>query len=298
MDLQKITEFIDYCRVAKNLSDKTLAAYKNDLNSFQNYYQNEENASIMGYISFLVKTNHKITTVKRHLSTLKQFYKFVYKNNKSDNPMLNLDFKLKSEKLLPRTITTQEVKRIFDVLYTTKSKYNMSELKKLQIYRDIALIDLLCSTGIRIGEAASITIDDINLRARTILIHGKGRKERLVYLSCQDTVDNLKNYLMIRSQYKIKHNYLFINRFFEPIMIKSLENIFFKYRDLAKINHSATPHYLRHTFATNLLKNGADLRTIQELLGHSNISVTERYTEVSDQLKIKILKKYNFRNNL
>lgn len=298
MNLEKITDFIDFCRIAKNLSDKTLIAYQNDLNNFREFTQNENNSSIFSYISYLVETNHKATTIKRHLSSLNRYFAFIYKDNKHENPMLSLDFKLKTEKLLPRTISTAEVRKIFDTLYKIKSKDNLTEPQKLRICRDIAIIDILCSTGIRIGEAASITLDDINLRARTILIHGKGKKERLVFLSCQETVDNIKEFLTLRNQHKVEHKYLFINRYYEPIKTQSIENLFFKYRDMAKINHNATPHYLRHTFATNLLANGADLRSVQELLGHSNIAVTERYTEVSNQMKIKVLKKYNFRNNL
>lgn len=294
----KISEFIAFCRIGKNLSDKTLTAYLRDLLAFHNYMKNHDDTSLYSYVSFLIKSGLKTTTIKRHLSSISQYYKYVYRNNKLDNPMLQFDFKLKTEKLLPKTITIYDVKKIFATLHKIKAKRNLTDSQLFQIDRDISIIDLLCSTGIRIGEAAAITLADLDLRSRLMLIHGKGKKERIVFLSCQETVDNIKEWLSLRKQYNITHNYMFVSRSLKPITARSVADIFYKYRDLAKINPKATPHYLRHTFATNLLANGADLRSVQELLGHSSISATERYTEVTTQQKIKVLKKYNFRNNL
>ena len=129
-----------------------------------------------------------------------------------------------------------------------------------------------------------------------MLIHGKGRKERLLYLSSSDTINNIKKWLDIKSNHL--SNYLFLNRYGNPLTIHSFEDIFYKYRDLSKINHYSIPHYLRHTFATNLLTNGADIRSAQDILGHSSISTTEIYTEVSINRKQEILLKYNYRNNI
>ena len=116
----KISEFIDYCRVTKNLSEKTLLAYRNDLRSFHKFFQGKKNKTITDYISYLIDTKHKSTTIKRHLATISQYYKYIYRGNRSGNPMLNFEIKLKSEKTLPRTITTNEVKKIFDTLYKIK----------------------------------------------------------------------------------------------------------------------------------------------------------------------------------
>lgn len=162
--------------------------------------------------------------------------------------------------------------------------------------RNLAIIDLLISTGIRIGEICSIKLTDINIIDKTLLIHGKGRKERLLYLSSDETINNIKKWLDIRSSHL--NNHIFLNRYGNPLTIHSIEDIFYKYRDLAKINPNSTPHYLRHTFATNLLINGADLRSVQEILGHSNISTTEIYTEISINRKQEILNKYNYKNKI
>ena len=293
----KIPEFISYCKLTKNLSEKTILAYRQDLKTFLGFIDEVSNVSVMNYVSYLMETGHKSSTIKRHLATIKQFFKYLYKNNRLANPMLEFDFKLKSEKVLPRTITVHDIKKLLTVL--EKLKTNMrSPFQQFQLTRDTALIDLLCSTGIRIGEASAITLADLDLRSRIILIHGKGKKERLIYLSCEQTIDHLKAWLLMRKSLQIKHAYLFVNRSFAPISIHAIEDIFAKYKNWAKINPKATPHYLRHTFATNLLANGADLRSVQEILGHSNISITERYTEVTTTRKIKVLKKYNYRNTI
>lgn len=293
---KQLSGFLNFCRFSKNLGEKTITAYRSDLELYANYVTAHAGNTIMDYISAL-STNHKTSTIKRHLASIKQFFKYVYRNNRSENPLLQFEFKLKSEKTLPRTIPVHSVKKLLTVAERIIEK-PLSPFQTLQTVRNIALLDLLCSTGIRIGEAAAIRLDDIDLRTRIILIHGKGKKERLLYLSCAGTVENLKAWMKLRKTIETDHDFLFMNRNGFPISIHAIEDIFYKYRDLAKINPNATPHYLRHTFATNLLANGADLRAVQEILGHSNIAITERYTEVTATRKIKVLKKYNYRNKL
>lgn len=292
--LDQIEDFLGFCRFNKNLGEKTLVAYNSDLGLFADYLAMHPDANITSYVSYMAK-NHKISTIKRHLATIKQYYKYVYRNNRLDNPILKYEFKLKEERGLPRTMSIHSVKKLLKAA-EEKRDTSQSNFQIFQSIRDVALIDLLCSTGIRIGEAAAIQMEDIDLRTRIILIHGKGKKERLIYISCLETMTNLKAWICLRKTIAPNHNFLFINRNRCPISIHAIEDIFYKYRDLAKINLKVTPHYLRHTFATNLLANGADLRSVQEILGHSNISITERYTEVTTTRKIKVLKKYNYRN--
>ena len=188
------------------------------------------------------------------------------------------------------------MKKIIKTLYENIDK--SSFYTTFQSYRDLALIDLLISSGIRIGEACKIQVEDIDFSSSIILIHGKGRKERLIYISSKETIDNLKQYIEIRNKKQIDNNYLFVNKHGNKISINSIDNIYRKYKKLANINKNSTPHYLRHTFATNLLANGADIRSVQEILGHANVSITERYTEVTTNRKVEVLSKYNYRNNL
>ncbi len=291
-----MTEFIAHCKITKNLSDKTICAYKQDIADYERYVE-ENGGNPMTYVSYMFDTHHKVSTIKRHLATLHQYFKYIYRNDKLANPMLQYEFHLKQEKVLPRTITVREVKKLLTTLYKIRDNA-VTPFATFQITRDLAMIDLLCSTGMRIGEVAAMTLDDIDLRSRIVLIHGKGKKERLIYLSCNETVANIKNWLSLRGSMRPDHPFVFFNRHKGPISIHGIEDIFNKYKRLADINIHATPHYLRHTFATNLLANGSDLRSVQEILGHSNVSITERYTEVTTSRKIKVLKKFNYRNNL
>lgn len=184
------------------------------------------------------------------------------------------------------------------LLKTVSSSYHNedTEHRIFQGCRDTAIIDLLICTGIRIGELKSIKMEDIYKYERSILIHGKGKKERFIYISSNDTWKNLKKYIKIRKKKNCKVDNLFVNRYGESLTIYSIEDIYAKYIKMAKLSHS-TPHYLRHTFATNLLNNGADIRSVQEILGHSSVSTTQIYTEVSITRKQEVLSKYNYRNN-
>jgi len=184
------------------------------------------------------------------------------------------------------------------LLSTIENNLNTSKTST-QIWkstRDLALIDILISTGIRIGEASDISLEDIIHSERTILIHGKGRKQRLIYISCHQTWRNLMNWLKIWKTKPTNTNKLFVNRYGDPISIHGIEYIYRTIKAKSGINTKSTPHYLRHTFATNLLANGADLRSVQEILGHSSIATTEIYTEVTVGRKKQVLNKYNYRN--
>ena len=238
----------------------------------------------------------KDSSIKRKIISLKIFAQYLFDNNfLTTYPFQKLKFKYKQEHKLPKILTIEEVEKLLNCI-TSSFSLSSSNFKIYEGTRDLAIIDLLISTGIRIGEICSIKLADINIKNKTLLIHGKGKKERLLFLSCEDTIKNLKKWLDIRSNHQ--NNHLFLNRYGNPLTIHSIEDIFYKYRDLAKINPIATPHYLRHTFATNLLINGADIRSVQEILGHSNISTTEIYTEISLNHKQDVLNKYNFRNKI
>ena len=208
-----------------------------------------------------------------------------------------LKINFKKEKRLPKTLTVKEVSKILDTVDKKLEKVTSS----FSIYintRDAAVIDLLITTGMRINELSSLTLEDIIHYDHTILIHGKGRKQRLIYISSQITWDRLKNWLKVRKEVDSDCSYVFLNRYYKRLSIYAIEDIYTKYRNAAKINEKSTPHYLRHTFATNLLSNGADIRSVQEILGHSSISTTQIYTEITNKRKRQVLSKFNYRNKL
>lgn len=291
-----LSNFINYLQATKNLSDKTLKAYTSDLKQFFEYENNVIQPDICAFITFLnVQLKLKDTSIRRKIITLKNFYNYLLDNEIINySPFRKLKFRFKQEKKLPKTLTVNEISKIlkcFDIDQTS-----LSSFAQKKYIRDAALLDLLICTGIRIGEAAALSIDDIILSERTLLIHGKGRKQRLIYISSSQTWERLKALIKERKNCNKKH--LFVNRYGQPLSIHGIEDIYKKYIKKAQITTKSTPHYLRHTFATNLLANGADLRSVQEILGHASVATTQIYTEVTTARKKQVLRKFNYRNKI
>lgn len=291
-----IKNFIEYLKSTKNLSSKTLEAYSIDLKTFMQVEKNLLEPNIRAYVLHLQSLGLKDSSVKRKIVTLRVFYEYLY-NEKiiSYSPFFNLKFKFRQERKLPKTLSISEVRRLLDCFICESE--NTTDFSHRQFVRDCALIDLLISTGIRVAEAAAIKFDDIITYEHAVLIHGKGRKQRIIYISSNETWQRLLAQFKMQKRLS-STSFLFTNRNDKPLTSHSIEKIYKKYADVAKINPVSTPHYLRHTFATNLLANGADLRSVQELLGHASIATTQIYTEVSSQRKKQVLRKYNYRNRL
>ena len=291
-----LSKFINYLKVTKNLSQKTLAAYSSDLKQFVAYEQDILNPDICAFISYLSSDlNLKDASIRRKIVTLKNFYDYLLDNDIiTASPFKKLKFKFKQERKLPKTLPVSDINKILQCFDTETACF--SQFAQKEFVRDAALIDLLISTGIRIGEAVAITLDDIIASERTLLIHGKGRKQRLIYISSPVTWSRIKT--LVKERVQSSNSYLFVNRYGQPITIHGVEDIYKKYIKKAQINTKSTPHYLRHTFATNLLANGADLRSVQEILGHASVATTQIYTEVTTNRKKQVLKKYNYRNKL
>ncbi len=298
-----LKNFLIELSCTKNLDSKTLKAYKSDLFGLykfllQNNVTKINSKHLIMYVTYL-KDNQKLkeSSLRRKIISFKLFFNYLCaKKIIKSNYMKEINFKFKKEHRLPKTLNVNNIKSLLDYV-TSYSQKDLSPFKKRYVIRDIAIIDILISTGMRIGELSSIKVCDIDLEEKTILIHGKGKKERLLYFSSDETIKHIKEWLNTRDNGNLKTDNLFVNRYGNCLSIHSIEAIYEKYRKLSDIPRS-TPHYLRHTFATNLLNNGADIRAVQELLGHSSISTTEIYTEVSTNRKQEVLMKYNYRNNL
>ena len=294
-------EFLQIIQSTKNLSDKTVLAYRSDLKDFQAFLQDNDldETVILKYVQILSKERGlKDNTVCRKLITLKMFFSFLYEQGYADvNYYQNHHFRYKKERRLPKTLAVKETSKLLAYLSDCAAK-ETTEFEKWKSIRNLALIDVLISTGIRIAEASNISLGDIIHSERTILIHGKGRKQRLIYISCNETWNNLTRWLKIRKSKPTNTDKVFVNRSGEQLSIHGIEYIYNYTKTACGINEKSTPHYLRHTFATNLLANGADLRSVQEILGHSSVATTEIYTEVTTKRKKQVLNKYNYRNKL
>jgi len=294
-------KFIDEMQTTKNLAEKTVIAYRSDLNAFIDYLNGAElrDEELVNYVRWLVNERKlKTSTINRKVIVIKMFINYLqqHKHIEAFGSILNT-IKLRQEKKLPKTLDLNEVDRLLkkahESVIEAKSEYDI-----WRATRNLALLDILISTGIRIAEAAAIRLDDIIFSEKVILINGKGKKQRLIYISCSETWKHLNSWLNLRSKMHTQTDAVFVNRYAQQIGIHGIEYIYNSIKYSACVNSKSTPHYLRHTFATNLLANGADLRSVQEILGHSNVSVTERYTEVTVERKKQVLDRFNYRNNL
>lgn len=293
--------FINTLKSTRNLSEKTIIAYNSDLKDFLLYVETHmiDEEIILKYINHLVETRRlKASTINRKTILLKQLFKYLYEKKYIPRNYYNIHpIKFRQEMQLPKTLSIIEVSKLLNHLKMERS----NAVTKHDIWRasrNLALVDVLVSTGIRVQELSDIELDDIDITEHTILIHGKGRKQRLLYISCQQTWDNVTEWMSLRNSKFTNTDSLFVNKYGDKISVYGIEYIFRELKKETMINTNATPHFLRHTFATNLLENGADIRSVQELLGHSSVSTTQIYTEVTTERKKRVLNNYNYRNKL
>lgn len=265
-------EFLNYLKKEKGFSENTVKNYEIDLNQFEEYLKqnkikNPNFGQIRNYIKFLEEKKYKERTISRKISTLKSYYKYLESEKIiKDNP-LNLISNPKTPKNLPNYLNYEDIEKMLN----TPEENKVGEREKL-------IIEMLYSCGLRVGELVNIKITDINQKERKILIHGKGKKERYTYYGtkCQNL---LKIYL---KNYEPK-DYLLTNKHQKKLDEKIVRNIVTDISRKSGIEKHITPHTLRHTYATHMLNEGADLKTVSELLGHENLSTTQIYTHVSNE---------------
>ena len=189
----------------------------------------------------------------------------------------------------------EEIKNLISATSMEFQSVSTDYKRRLSI-RNMCIIELLFCLGLRIGEISALDLCDYNRDENTLLIHGKGNKERMLFISSPVVCQKMKLWIRTRDELQPKDNAIFVNHRGDRLGIYGIEKIFYKYRQLSGINPHSTPHYLRHSFATQLLNNGANIRDVQELMGHNSIATTQIYTEISITRKKEILEKYNGRN--
>ena len=288
MDYKLISTYLDYCKTHKRLSSHTIRAYKNDLMQFYNSdYDNVES-----YIEQLTQSNIKTNTLRRKIACMKVFYNYLkYQNIIEENPFNQLRFQFRTEKILPKTIPYNILKNIFLYL-EQRVVISKTDFQKRKAERNLLIISLLLSTGIRISELCHIHLKDINLSNKTLHIIGKGKKERILFLGDQTTFNLLETY--INKNGKESNDFLFPGKHSpKPLSEQSVRLILKRIVEQNSLSKTITPHMFRHSFATMLLDNDVDIRYIQQILGHSSISITQIYTHVSHSKQKEILSSFN-----
>jgi len=281
--LSHYKEFFDYLGIERNMSPLTVKAYKRDLDEFTIFLGKEDikedeidHRILRFYSSSLMMKKNSKKTIARKLSSLRTYYRFLNKNGYRDNNPFTYFERQKLDKKLPEVLTIKEVMDLMEI--------EISESRDLNL-RNKALIHLLYSSGVRVSELVNIKLDDIYWESQEIKVLGKGNKERFVMLY-DEAVNILKSYCETSRLNLIKGEdcgYLFVNRLGQKMTPRGVESVLKEMGNHMRPPKSIYPHILRHSFATHLLDGGADLRSIQELLGHDSIEATQVYTHLSTQ---------------
>lgn len=280
-----ISNYLEFCQSQKRLDKKTVKAYRIDLRQFSEQMSANEAADITPealeqYIASLHKTC-KPKTAKRKIASVKAFFHYLeYKDILRVNPFNKIQVRFREPVILPKTIPLSTLETFLSAMYRQRLLAK-TPLQKRNALRDIAVIELLFATGMRISELCSLKSSNVNLTDKSILIYGKGSKERRLQIGNEDTLRVLTEYKQEYLEAITRCGYFFVNQCGRPLSDQSVRRMIYKYSSLASIDLRITPHMFRHTFATCLLDADVDIRYIQEMLGHSSINITEIYTHVT-----------------
>ena len=294
-----ITQYLLHCKFQKGLSEKTLKAYKIDLKQFSVFVGEQvfSKELLQDYVTILFK-QYKIKSVKRKIASLKSFFNYLeYEEILVTNPFKKLRIKLHEPFILPRTIPLNTIDLLLKYAYQRKT-LAITVYQYRTCLRDIAVLELLFATGMRISELCSIKPDCINLEDGTIKIYGKGAKERILQIGNTDVLAAVREYGEAFSNTIGSSNCFFVNRLGHQLSDQSIRNMINQYADLAGIGQHITPHMFRHSFATLLLEEDVDIRYIQQLLGHSAITTIGSYTHVTLNKQRDILTTKHPRNKI
>ncbi|WP_184663584.1 site-specific tyrosine recombinase XerD [Texcoconibacillus texcoconensis] len=279
---EALQSFIHYSIVERGLSKNTTNAYERDLNPYILYLKKVEKVeqldginrtAIMHYLYHLREQEKAVSTIARTISSIRAFHQFLLREQRvTEDPTVHIEIP-KAKKALPKVLSTSEVEALL----------NVPDLKTPLGQRNKSMLEVLYATGLRVSELCDLKLSDVHLQMGFIRCVGKGNKERIIPLG-KMAQEALSTYLSRGRGILIKgkdHDFLFVNQHGRPISRQGFWKVLKKLAQGARIEKTLTPHTLRHSFATHLLENGADLRAVQEMLGHADISTTEIYTHVS-----------------
>ncbi len=298
MDLKyNVKVYLEFCKKNKGLSDKTIKAYRIDLNQLINFYEkNSEDFNKNFLVSYISELNvYKPKTIKRKIASLKAFCSYLeFEDIIEYNPFHKIKTKLKEPVVLPKVILTENIKILFKYLYDTLNEKDKDTKEYIYMLRDVTAIELLFCTGARISEVCNLKKNSFDWSGLSVKFLGKGSKERVIYITNSDVIKILNEYYNISKN--IDCEYFFINRLNSRLSEQSLRFSIYKYVKKAGISQYINPHMFRHSFATLLLDDDVDIRYIQNILGHSSITTTQIYTHVSLSKQKEIMIKNNPRN--
>lgn len=295
--LQYIDEYLLFCKEQKRLDVKTVKAYGIDLRQFETHFwgYSDTEDTMQTYIAHLHE-HYQPKTAKRKLASLKAFTSYLKsQKNMTEDIFCHTVTKFREPRTLPKTIPLHNIQILLQTIYQISEEVK-TPMQKFRSLRDIAVAELLLGTGMRISELCALKCVDVDLISGSVLIYGKGAKERILSIENEILLTALHNYRRALPHQYLHTRYFFTGNSGQCLSDQSVRQMFKKYSKLANIHQNITPHMFRHSFATLLLEQDVDIRYIQKLLGHSSISITEIYTYVSCAKQREILQHKNPRN--
>lgn len=294
-DLKHLKEnYINYCSYQRKLNSKTVKAYSLDLDQFFHFSESSDDPfsrnTLTEYLCHLNKT-YQPRTAKRKLASLKAFLNYlVYEEFLPVSPLSKIKTNFREPKTLPRTIPANVIRQLLEYMYQLEDCSTLTPLQHKHILRDIAVIELLFSTGLRVSELSHLKQGDMDLKSKTVRIYGKGARERVLYIENEDVLTTLTKYQSLYHSEITQSGFFFINNWSFRYSEQSIRNMIKKYAKAIKSPVYITPHMFRHSFATFLLEEDVDIRYIQKFLGHSSITTTQIYTHICSCKQRSILK--------
>lgn len=293
---QAIAQFLEHGQSVRNLSDRTLRAYESDLTQFHVHMNDTATVDITAdhlesYLVNLSDGPYRDTSIRRKVAALKVFFRFLEEQGiVHESPARKLKIKKPVENRVPTVLSSREIRALLAApkdqvteLAIARDHSAGSRNRYFCAVRDNLILELLFSTGIRIGELVAVNVSDVDLERKQIHITGRATRGRQVTLASDDVLAAMAQYLELRGDRELSTPALFVGRSGTRLTIYSIENIFKKHVRLAEIKRHVTPHSLRHTMAAMLVSSGADIRDVQEILGHASILSTQVYTRLPVQ---------------
>ena len=304
--MSEIDSYMNYLRYERNAPEKTFISYNCDIMQFYRFlcgrpvesgHHEQERIEIIekdidissitidhikSFVEYLYDSGAKKSSIERKIASIKTFFKYLYNREMvKKNPATTIRYP-KKDKRLPKFLYIKQVNEIL----------NFPRLRFMD-FRDRAILELFYSTGARVSEIASAELTDLDLESARLKVYGKGREERIVFLTTT-TVDAIRDYCSMRyRKFKECAGILFVNNRGTPITVRGIFGIVVKRAKQAGLLEKVTPHVFRHSFATELLNQGADIRAVQEMLGHKNISTTQVYTHTTKERLKRVYKKFH-----
>lgn len=297
----EIDKYLHYCEFQKELDAKTIKAYRTDLKQFTAFMEQYETIGKDEMNSYLMHIHnmHKQKTVKRKIASVKALYRYLEEEEIIElNPFHKVKTKFKEEIVLPKIVPRNTIENLLDYLYKEMHSESNTEWQKRIILRDIAVVETLFSTGLRISELCHLQSKYFDSQTGVLCIQGKGGKERYLQIGSGDVLAILNSYKDKFQDNITEHGFFFVNRYGQPLSEQSARRMIHKHAAAIQTDRNITPHMFRHSFATFLIEEDVNIRYVQKMLGHSSITTTQIYTHVATEKEREILRTRHPRNKM